>query len=500
MKRILVVLIAVMFSIPAISQVIQIKTVPVATGSQFLLFPSHNLGMGGVTIAVDDNALDPFINPAKGVRLSGIHIYSAPMYYSVSHEVTNAGGTGRTLPVSVLFRSNSYFGGLSWARQKLVDDEGEFFGVQPNVSTVRGSTASSRGSIGSSHQERSNSYTFGMIGAELFPGFAVGFSAHWSELGAIEGVQLLYQGNSNLRQTGSSADYRIGVLGTLSDDETVEAVLVRNEFEMRHEVTYQTWGGPWDDPIPFPPLGSPIEVNEDKSELWGVHVGYMRPLVDEWRIGLQLTANWKQHPKIPNYRLMNIPRDPGNSQAFNYGIGFARKINESVVGIDFIYQPITLNTWAEWEPSGSPNETSIPQNGKSVENFFRFHNFIGRAGFRAENDRNIFSLGVQTSSIGYRMRQLNNVAGSERTQNERWWETTLSAGLGFKFTDFQIRYTGLVQFGTGTPGVASVPRPFETRSTFDALSGDFLPAPSGALDLREALVFTHQILISLQLF
>ncbi len=493
MKRVIVVLTVVVFSIPAISQVIQIKTVPVATGSQFLLFPSNNLGMGGVTIAVDDNALDPFINPAKGVRLSRIHIYSAPMYYSVSHEVSNAGGTGKTLPMSVLFRSNSYFGGLSWARQKLVDDKGDSFGVQPGVSTVTGSTTSPQ-------QERSNSYTFGTIGVELFPGLAVGFSAHWSDLGAIEGVQLLYQGNSNLRQTGSSADYRIGILGTLSDDESIEAVLVRNEFEMRHEVTYQTWGGPWDDPRPFPPLGSPIEVNEDKTELWGVHVGYMRPFVDQWRVGLQLTANWKQHPKIPNYRLMNIPRDPGNSQAFNYGIGFARTIDESVVGIDFIYQPITLNTWAEWEPSGVPDETNIPQNGKSVENFFRFHNFIGRVGLRAENDRNIFALGVQTTSIGYRMRQLNNVIGSVRTQKERWLETTLSAALGLKFTDVQLRYTGLVQFGTGTPGVASVPRLFTRGGSFDALSADFLPAPSGPLDLREALVFTHQILISFQLF
>ena len=36
---------------PASAQLIPIKTVPVASGDQFLLFPSQNLGMGGVGVA-----------------------------------------------------------------------------------------------------------------------------------------------------------------------------------------------------------------------------------------------------------------------------------------------------------------------------------------------------------------------------------------------------------------------------------------------------------------
>ena len=55
-------------SIASFAQLISIKTVPVASGDQFLIFPSQKLGMGNVSIAVDDHLLDPFHNPAKGIR------------------------------------------------------------------------------------------------------------------------------------------------------------------------------------------------------------------------------------------------------------------------------------------------------------------------------------------------------------------------------------------------------------------------------------------------
>ena len=54
----------------AAAQFVSLKTVPIATEDQFLIFPSQNLGMAGVSIALDDPLLDPFVNPAKGSRLS----------------------------------------------------------------------------------------------------------------------------------------------------------------------------------------------------------------------------------------------------------------------------------------------------------------------------------------------------------------------------------------------------------------------------------------------
>jgi hypothetical protein len=55
----------------AYGQLIPLKTAPIATGSQFQLYPSHARGMGGVTLAVDDTQGDAFVNPAMAARLNG---------------------------------------------------------------------------------------------------------------------------------------------------------------------------------------------------------------------------------------------------------------------------------------------------------------------------------------------------------------------------------------------------------------------------------------------
>src|SRR2546429_206606 len=69
---------------PAAAQLISIKTVPIAQGDQFEIFPSNNLGMGSVSIALPDTLLDPFLNPAKGARLGAARLFGAPTTYGIS--------------------------------------------------------------------------------------------------------------------------------------------------------------------------------------------------------------------------------------------------------------------------------------------------------------------------------------------------------------------------------------------------------------------------------
>ena len=108
---------ATVWTLPARSgaQVIAIKTVPVATGDQFLILPSERLGMGGVSIALDDMLLDPFVNPAKGALIEESVFLGTPTFYGIS----NANGSGRSLPVTALFRSDGGFGAISFALQQL---------------------------------------------------------------------------------------------------------------------------------------------------------------------------------------------------------------------------------------------------------------------------------------------------------------------------------------------------------------------------------------------
>ena len=105
------------------AQVISLKTVPVATGDQFLLLPSQRLGMGNVSIALDDMLLDPFMNPAKGALIDESIFLGTPTFYGISNE----SGAGRSLPVTALFRSERGFGAFSFALQQLESGQRQDF-------------------------------------------------------------------------------------------------------------------------------------------------------------------------------------------------------------------------------------------------------------------------------------------------------------------------------------------------------------------------------------
>src|SRR5689334_16241358 len=100
------------------AQLIQIKTLPIADGDQWRIFPSANAGIGDVSIAPPDSLLDPFVNPAKGARVTRGRngaFFGSPTFYSVSE---NAGG-GRTIPLGGIARSGSTFGAVMLALQEL---------------------------------------------------------------------------------------------------------------------------------------------------------------------------------------------------------------------------------------------------------------------------------------------------------------------------------------------------------------------------------------------
>src|ERR1043166_4739207 len=59
------------------AQLISIKTVPIAQGDQFDIFPSQHRGMGGVSLALAVTLLDPFRNPARAGLRKGSNSVSA---------------------------------------------------------------------------------------------------------------------------------------------------------------------------------------------------------------------------------------------------------------------------------------------------------------------------------------------------------------------------------------------------------------------------------------
>ena len=68
---------------------------------------------------------------------------------------------------------------------------------------------------------------------------------------------------------------------------------------------------------------------------------FSRPITESgWRVGGTWTVNRKTHPKIPNYEIMNIPRDPGISWAYDFGVGIAKSSGPATFGIDVVVEPI----------------------------------------------------------------------------------------------------------------------------------------------------------------
>jgi hypothetical protein len=497
----------------AAGQVIQIKTLPIADGDQWRIFPSAASALGDVSIALADSLLDPFTNPAKGSRVASGRgaFFSSPTFYSLSD---HAGG-GRTLPIGGLARWGSSFGGFMFALQEIDSASGAsqvFFppgpvalsaqtapGVAPVVTTT---------TVQRPNPSRQNQFAFGSLG-HLFERsrISVAGSVLWSGLHDIDGTESMYAGSAGVVQHGNSFDARIGVTkdwsaGADRGDRTAELVLLRNSYAMTHDVTWidQVW-----DPNQRTFTNAArIDNNLDQTNTWGLHVGYSQPVSDSGlRVGAIATMNLASHPKLPDYQIAQvavIPWDPGHSAAYDLGVGVARVQGPLTFGLDAIYEPILSHTWGEAHgATPTASGSTIPDGGKTTENRFHFSNGILRAGVGHDFETGAHQilrvqLGIGVRSIDYTLDQTDHVAETTLRQSEHWNEWTRTWGLSLHFTDLELRYAGRSVTGTGRPGIAPNGGVFFAA---DAAGPNILAAPNGPLSLTNVSVMTHQFSVSL---
>ena len=478
----------------ASAQLISIRTVPVSQSHQFDIFPSRTVGMGGVSIAVKDSLLDPWVNPALAVRAGSTRFFGTPSTYSVSQNA----GAGRTLPVGALGRLQSWYAGVFAALQE-VDMSDRQFLVPPPCAVCLTSAAAI--DIPTPERSHGNTYVHALVGRDIGNGLSLGGSVDWSRLRAIDGVDLLYAGSANLEQFGHAVDVRVGLLKELPGDRSLEAMVLHNRFNTTHDVYYldSMWDPATGNPVQLPRL----EKNLDRTNTWGLHLAYEQPISrDGWRGGAELTINRMDHPKIPNYEIMNIPRDPGNSSAFNLGVGLARQVAKATFAFDVVYEPIWSHTWADSEsPVTAANGRVIAPGGMTIENRFRFSNVHARMGvgqeFAIENGpAGELQLGLAVRRIDYRLDQNDHVQLTNRSLDEAWTEWQPTWGLSFRFPLLEVRYHGSITHGTGRPGVGNNGLIFAVDES-SRVGGNILAAPSGPLTLDEVSVTTHQISISL---
>lgn len=475
----LVFFLSITFVLSGNAQLIQLKSIPLATGDQFLLFPSERLGMGQVSIALKDRLLDPFVNPAKGSRVEGMQLFGAPNYYSI----TNRGGSARTLSVGVLYQNKRWFGGFLTSMQELRRaDDSDFVRPLEYYPELL------------SDKSSNNTYFSGYLGKKLIKGIAFAASLFYADLAGLDGVDWLYANSQRVEQSGKLLDVRFGVLGELPGQKTYEVLLLHTKFDMTHEVYNPVWPVFMGNPSIMTQVAE-TEINRDKTNTWGLHLGYRQPVGNrDWKIGTIFTANYKTHPKIPNYQIMNIPRDPGNSRAFNLGVGFSRHHENATFGLDLIYQPIWSNTWATaQEKIETAGGWIIYPGERTIDNDFKFSNSILRIGIQRENQRTGFQLGLQVYTYRYRLKQRDYIQSTSRKQRESWSEWTPSFSFILKFPEVRLQYTLRFTSGAGRPGVA---QPWFGIREMSASNADFIVAPGGPLTLQNSTVFTHQLTVS----
>jgi hypothetical protein len=465
-------------------QNIVLKTLPIPTGEQFLLFPSRTLGMGSTTLAVDDRDALPFTNPA--LRLSGddpARLYATPTFYGE----TNRWVGGRSLPLAALVRGERIHGGFAIAVQQVQDRRRGWWGPW-------GTDGGDR----SIQEDPSNTYVLGTVGARLTDRWSIGVSGLHATLGAVDGVNMLYGRARAIEQDGTLSEVRLGFAGDLGAGRALDATITTTRVDITHDVRYTEWV--WD-PANWtePPVQLDwTEVNEDHTITWGTRIRYTQPVGEVSRLGLLLAGSTKNHPKIPNYNVVDIPRDPGNSAVFNFGIGTSRTEDGATLALEAIFEPGRSHTWAlAEEVIPLPSGAELQPGAKTVDNQFRFRNWSLGIGFEQEIRRFDLQLGLRVRQVNYSLDQHNYLAEVRRQTRESWMEWSPSwsglARLGAMEFRYAGRFTakgwpdgGMVWWG-GTRFAAGL----------DAGTGvDFVVGPTGVVNIPAYRVTTHRFSVS----
>ena len=482
--RLLVLALVAALSASARAQLITPRTIPIHQNQQFEIFPSDRAGMAGVSLALDDSVLDPFVNPAKTARAPAGLLQISPFM----HSVTLGGGGGRTIPLSGFLSSGGWSGALLFSLQQL-DRSPHAFNAPL------------------SERHATNEYLVGTVARGLGGGLAVGGGGYWSDLGGIDGVERLYAGNDRLSESGHQVDLRVGLTKDWDRGRTFELLVLRDRFDMTHDVHYP----PIYRQSPCcgnqPPNIAPAhdEQNVDRTSVWGIHSEYATPVgTHGWRAGWLVTVNRLSHPRIPNYQISNLPYDPGYTNAFNAGVGIARVSHGTTLGIDLILEPMWSHTWAEAVHDTMTAVDGVIRAGdRTVDNRFHFANTLLRVGVSQDmplTPDSSSTLGLQAGagiySIKYRLNQSDHVSYTSRTQDENWMEWTPTVGVHFRTRDIRVSYDFSLTCGPNCNGQSSVFYPPPVASS----PGDgVIVAPSAPLTFDGGSVKTHRITFSFRM-
>ena len=431
----------VLLAAPLQAQVIAVRPLPMSQSDQFDFFPSRNMGMGGLSIALADTLLDPFRNPAAASR-AGSRLFASPAIYTVSNDA----GEGRTLPAGLFFSAGRWFGGGAIAIQEVdASRPSTFFGPvfvatpQPGATDPVFSGPGIPGIVEPGASSHGNFFGTAMAGRR-FGTLAVAASVRIAGLRALDGQDMMYDGAQRVDQDGSVFDARVGIEHHLGDKRSFQAVLLYDRSSMRRAVYFVE--NFWDPATQSTLQRTRAAGDGDGTSTWGAHAAWSAPLgTAGWQAGVTATANRIRHRGEARYTMTALPFQPGWSNAFNIGVGLSKKDGDATFGVELVHEPI----WSRRSTAAG-------------ESRFTFSNFLGRAGVERAFDFGgrkalTMQMGLVVNVIRYHLGRTDYADGARSRQNASWAEWTPTWGLAFAFPEFELRYRGSATNGSGRPQV-----------------------------------------------
>ncbi|MFC1481976.1 hypothetical protein ACFL6E_07005 [Candidatus Neomarinimicrobiota bacterium] len=479
-----------------ISQTIDVKTMPLISTSQFNLAPAYNGGLGGISIALDDPLADGFVNPARLSAVENNLFFGGP--YRDSWSQADRGWWSTEQQGSMV--QGSYGGFILHHSPKSMGLKISIMAASSmeqlrHRSHVRQYWNPETGEPNGPMQTSVMNWPMSAGVAAFYPqrNISIGFGIDRVNLRGIDGLALFYPGAVELRQNGALTNYRLGLSWIQPRDGRLDILLFHKNYHLNQHAVYE-----WDPDI----------HNKDGERSWLAQVKGKLPSEDPVRLAVELTGQYKWHPKIPDYPSpeIRIPRDPGNTKAVRFGLGISNHQGKRLTtAIDWAMEVIDSKTWGD---TTAPVVVSDTKTIKAGDPLFSNDYFITSATIKlgAEyvlNSQIRIQGGWAAKQFSLDYYHEDFVTGEQITATPQdWWiERNLTAGLVADFGQLEAIYQFSRHTGTGMPYANTTWWGWRFGGVFDmatASAGDILVPPTG-LDFDKTPVVLHRLTLVFRL-
>ncbi|MBI2427222.1 MAG: hypothetical protein HYV29_00210 [Ignavibacteriales bacterium] len=474
------VLLAALFIVTATltAQIITVKTYPILSDQSVLELPSANGGLGGIAFALHDRFAEPYRNPAFITSSKGVAMFVLPRWsgWNLSH----TGGTRYTqsgydyssqqsasnaqLSIGALTADGTY--GIAVAT-----------GYQRLRSSLRDGTSGSLPFTSSFNADQHPILVAG--GLAITEHISIGALYNYIPLKGFDGIQFLYPRSRTVHVSGSVNEYRLGVSAAFGSS-AFDIVAGRNMLDASHGATYE-WG--------------PMVENKDENDNIFAQGIFRQEVSEKVSLAATATANWKELPKLPDYPIAGVPRDPGYTRAFNLGGGMTYMMNPSILfAFEYLYEPIMADTWVDALETRTTGSGTIMKGNREQEHNYDFHNHILHLGLQIRPEEWLTlqaGASLHSYSYAYEMKDhLNNISRQSSPENE-WTETTLTGGIIAQYGNVQLSYTA--EFLTGR-GLLEQERIFRWDQA-GVRANDVILVPNDFLKIKPVNVMSHRMTV-----